>query len=472
MRYAAWPVAPAALDLSDSSGAGSFQSGAANSDPGRGRALDLAAFLFGVGAVTQTRVVGALALTELACAVLAPFLLVRGWRRLRQTRAPSLLVMGLLWLGSALLTDYVRESSSTDTVKGAFAILLLLATFVVAFALLAPDLRRVRWMALGFALSAVTSIFFFRSQALLGGAAVSGVGPEELMSFKTVFAYVWLWVLLAFVVFADARWPRTTALVVLGSAFYFLLGGARNLFLVAGLAGAAMLVSHSLPNLARWVRRNQLAGVLAAVVGLWTASSLYGAVAERGWMGEAEKAKYEAQSRSELGLLRGRAEFVGSLAAIDDSPLLGHGSWARDRKGYALRVAEASGHGGEDFRRRALAIAAGTALIPCHSHLWQAWVWHGLAGGLFWLLVASLIVAYLRRALAALRPIRGYSLLLLLAAGWDLLFSPLSQRPRWAVVLCICLLGLAYARRRSSPHGSEEVELSDWDGTWSLEAET
>lgn len=433
--------------------------------------MDLAAFLFGLGAVTQTRVIGALALTELACAVLAPFLLLRHGRRLRQTHATTILAFGLLWLGSAVLTDFYREVAPNDMAKGVFAIVLLLTTFVGAFAILAPDLTRVRWMALGFALSAVISIFVFRSQALLGGAEARGVAPEELMTFKTVFAGVLLWGLLGFVALFDARCPRATALVVLVSAFGFLLGGARSLFLIAGLAGAGMAVSESLPNLAGFIRRNPLVATVVVAGSIWAVGALYGEVAERGWMGPAEKAKYETQSSSELGLLGGRAEFLGSLAAVADSPLLGHGTWARDRKGYGFRLAGVSGGGRQDLRQRAARIAAGTELIPCHSHLWQGWVWHGLAGGLFWMVAAGFIVSYLRRALGVLRPIRGYALLQMLFAGWDILFSPFSARPRWAIVFCICVLGLAYVRRRGASASGEEARAQDWDGTWELEPE-
>lgn len=232
-----------------------------------------------------------------------------------------------------------------------------------------------------------------------------------------------------------------------------------------------MAVSHSLPNLARFVRQNQFATVVAGLVALGAVSGLYGEVAERGWMGAEEKAKYEAQSSSEIGLLGGRAEFLGSLAAIADSPLIGHGSWARDRKGYGFRLVAATGGGRGEVRLRAASIAAGTALIPCHSHLWQGWVWHGLLGGLFWVVVAAMMLAYLRRALGLVRPIRGYALLLMLTSSWALLFSPFSSRPRWAVVFCLCALSLGYLRRQGVQAGIEEGRVEDWDGTWPTHTE-
>ncbi len=437
----------------------------------RSRAMDLAAFLFGLGAVTQTRVIGALALTEIVLAVLAPVLLMRQWRRLRQTHAITILALGLLWLASALLTDYYREVAPNDMIKGSFAIVLLLTTFIGAFAILAPDLRRVRWMALGFAVSAVISVFVFRSQALLGRAQASGVEPEALINFKTVYAYVLFWVLLGFVALCDERWPRVTAGVVLASAFAFLLGGLRSIFLVVGLSGAAMAVGQSLPSLARFARQSQIATGIAAAIAIWGASSLYGAVVERGWMGAEEQVKYESQSRSELGLLAGRAEFLSSLAAVADSPLLGHGSWARDRKGYGFRLVTATGGGRRDILLRAASISAGTALIPCHSHLLQGWVWHGLAGGLFWMVVGGIVVIYVRRALGVLRPVRGYALLLMLMAGWDILFSPFAFRPRWAVVFCICVLSLAHLRRIAANERAGGRRGGAWDGTWEQGAE-
>jgi len=80
--------------------------------------------------------------------------------------------------------------------------------------------------------------------------------------------------------------------------------------------------------------------------------------------------------------------------------------------------------------------------------------------------VAAIVVAYLRRALGLLRPVQGYSLLLMLMATWDILFSPFSLRPRWAVVICICVLSLGYLRRRGAPADGEAAGAGDWDGTW------
>jgi len=82
-----------------------------------------------------------------------------------------------------------------------------------------------------------------------------------------------------------------------------------------------------------------------------------------------------------------------------------------------------------------------------------------------------LIVTFLRRALGVLRPIRGYALLLILPAAWDVLFSPFALRPRWAVVFCICVFSLAHLRRRAASPDPDQGQVGDWDGTWEMETD-
>ena len=57
----------------------------------------------------------------------------------------------------------------------------------------------------------------------------------------------------------------------------------------------------------------------------------YEHMAIRGLLGENARQIYEQQARGDLGLLiGGRSEILVSIRAIMDSPIIGHGSWAKD----------------------------------------------------------------------------------------------------------------------------------------------
>ncbi len=93
-------------------------------------------FLYGLGAITQIRIIGAMGITELACLVASPFVLIKIWPKIREAGAEKLLLFLMLWFFSAVLTDYYRDSSTNNALRGIFAQVFLLADFVIAFALL------------------------------------------------------------------------------------------------------------------------------------------------------------------------------------------------------------------------------------------------------------------------------------------------------------------------------------------------
>ena len=114
-----------------------------------------------------------------------------------------------------------------------------------------------------------------------------------------------------------------------------------------------------------------------------------------------------------------------STRAIADSPIIGHGSWAKDVYYVAIlrdilesNGFKATGESDED-------------LIPSHSHLLGAWVELGLLGGLFWIIV--LIIATLAFYSCIRKPRIPATLVgfVLVSLIWDVLFSPFANSQRF-----------------------------------------
>ncbi len=432
-----------------------------------GKAKSQLAFCFGLGSITQTRVVGALALTELVCIFIAPFVLARLWPRMKRTRVRSMLIFMGLWLVSALLTDLMfRKTDVYDLLRGCAAIPFLGAMLVCAYGLLHDDLMRVRWLALGVALSSIMAIFVFQPQALYGRALTYNLELSEVINYKTYYVQVWSNCIRAVSALLYWRFPLLVVIAQLSVGVLNLFEGSRGAFLYTALAGIGSYSARFFYPTLRALQRNIVLTLLAASLIGWLAHAIYANAALSGWMGEAELSKYEMQSGSKIGLLAGRAEFIGALAAIKDSPIIGHGSWVRDWKGYKLRILEWLGAESELQSYYLVVRRKGTWYIPTHSHLWQAWVWHGFLGGLFWMACLVWMIKFLKHGVHLCRPLVAYNLMVTIGLIWALLFSPFTYRPAWGVLLTIIAVTLGEVdRRRNMLRGGLPCNINaPWDG--------
>jgi O-antigen ligase len=158
-------------------------------------------------------------------------------------------------------------------------------------------------------------------------------------------------------------------------------------------------------------------------------------LAERGILGEEARSKYEWQSMGDYGvLLGGRSEVLSSVIAIKDSPLLGHGSWAKNCKYTDILM---------EIKRR-LGYVPGAenddCLIPAHSIILGAWVEAGVLGVILWLWVSFLtvktLIAVFQKStkLATLVIFFGFLLL------WDLAFSPYGAERRFITTFFVVVL--------------------------------
>jgi len=172
---------------------------------------------------------------------------------------------------------------------------------------------------------------------------------------------------------------------------------------------------------------------------------LYGLAASSGFFGEIEQQKYESQSSGEFGLLLGgRNEFLASSQAIFDSPLIGHGSWAKDQRYVELMQSRLEQLGYEVIGVRE------SDQIPSHSYLLGSWVEAGILGALLWIWVLCLVYRSFRAIyLSPLRPAPWviFSALLL---SWNVLFSPFGADQRLFAAYQIALIMLAL-RATSEP---------------------
>jgi len=198
-------------------------------------------------------------------------------------------------------------------------------------------------------------------------------------------------------------------------------------------------------------------GVTLAVVFAAVLSAAYGWAASGGLLGEDQQLRYERQASGEWGvLIGGRTNLVGSVIAISDSPLIGHGSRPSDEE-YSERtrvVLEANGYDVTYLDTTASAILG-------HGALLGAWVAAGILGVLFWLVLLRVVARALLVAHNLPPLIQPLVAFVGLQIGWDAAFSGFGGLGKLSLPITLIFLIVMTneatgvpSRRRASPRRS------------------
>ncbi|WP_284124054.1 hypothetical protein [Parerythrobacter aestuarii] len=386
------------------------------------------AFLYPLSQLAVFNIVGQLYLMDLlALPLLATFLtLPDAMERLRRI-VPVLTLIGV-WLLGQVITDLVRETSPGDFLRGWAKIVF----FALQLATLWLWLPRRRAYFAAFAIG-------------LGVAAMYSV-PPEFVGYEWKFGYdrALIYITLGGLFFLSLALPRLLYLapvVLLVLSFFLLLQSARSAFGVLFIAAVVVAAALVFSQFIRWRQRLSaglfaglfLGGILVAT----GATTIYGAAVENGLLGREALVKYRDQTSGEVPLLLGgRTESLVATQAIIDSPVIGHGSWARDARYVALHHAIKVRLGLPIFD----AEQGKRDLIPTHSHLFGAWVEAGIAGGIFWLWTLSIPIFalfYLLKRQELLAPLVAYCAVAML---WSVLFNPFGSTERFFVAFQLALL--------------------------------
>lgn len=395
--------------------------------------LDVLAIALPAVSFLQITIIGRLVVTEILLLAALPWL----WRASDRPRLPRwFIAVWAGWLLSQVVTDMVVGSAFTDFARGWAGIVFTLTNFAgILFIVSTP--MRARLFAIGLA---------------LGGFAAFLFAPDPLVAIDP-----WKWGLavpVGLVVVAGVSGRTGDRLPWLSMAGLVAFGGLNMLLGYRSLGGVSLLAAGYLALYTVVSRRPSAAhqSTLRAVLGLAFVAAaglavlgVYSVAASQGWLGPDARAKYVNQAGPFGTILGGRPEALVSTQAIVDSPVLGHGSWAKDPY-YAKLLAE---------RQKALGYEVtpeyvGTDLIPTHSHLLGAWVWAGFLGAVFWFAVAAVaiwLLANLYSLQVEVAPLLVFSAILLL---WDIAFSPYGFLARVTAPygLVLCLLGLRQLRER------------------------
>ena len=418
--------------------------------PGRaskgGGLLDCFVFAVPCAMFVEITVVGRLFAPEFMLLAVLPFLLTDRGRALSAPLPRTLIYLGLLWLVSQVATDLIRETPFRDLARGWAKITLTLLNFVALYLLLHDNRRR---------------IVLFASGLVLGGILIYLFNPGEFsVRHPWKFGYG-VPVTLALVLVAQGAFernnPRIVSAVLFFAAGLNLVMGSRSFAGICFLTGVYLLLqsrrSRGRPRIS-FLRLVGLGVVfLVATIGF---VELYGYAAQTGALGAEAQAKYQTQVSRRFGLLLGgRTEVVVALHAIADSPLIGHGSWARDKE-YASLLLELQGYG-----PTARQMALGSAVIPSHSYIFGAWMQGGLLGAVFWGWVMLLIARVLASQYQIREQLAPLIIFVCFVLLWDVLFSPFGALGRLYATYYTVVAMFAMESARAAIHqGVQAAETS------------
>lgn len=362
------------------------------------------------------------------------YLLGSLWRVRMTTLERRMFLFAAMWSTAQLLSDLYNQTPVLISLKGVLAPLVLVATVLGLGVYFRTDITRMPSFLLGVTSGAVISLavagsaYFSDNEWKWGiGAVVLGLFTIHYSFFLRRKSLAWLFIgLSAFLLvslYFDAR--SLAFLPLLAGVLYakFRSGGGEGLRRVFG---------------GQWGLLWLLPVVLVAAIALNAAAT---AVFSSGYVlsrsTPTEASKYQGQTQGRYGvLLGGRPEALVSAQAFLDSPWLGHGSWAIDPGQYQAKLAELRQDLGYSQSHTT------SPLIPTHSYLMGALVWSGVIGGLFWVVVLSMVFKQFI-AVAARLPLYFY--VGVVGFTWDVLFSPFGASARWGTAVFLAAF-LAYSR--------------------------
>lgn len=411
-------------------------------------------FLLGIFLFVRVQLVGVLTVSEISLIALIPFIGARALLfAFTNPYIKRIIGFWALYFVGLILSDLVRNTPIEDLQRGWAKVGILGLNIILLSYLTQLKTRPITYFLWGFALSSLFNDFLIYPTY---SDAVGRMSFGELWKMSTGHA---LTILIGLLLSTGllGRSLMTKGLIFIGLGIAHMLLNARSL---GGITLITGLLAFTPPLYFANLNPNQVYNprlIITLLAGLSAIYFFYTFGASAGYFGELAKAKYIEQTGSDTNLiLGGRTESVASLTAISDSPLLGHGSWAKNQQ-YILLYLKAqrvdrSSYQGQELLRQ--------GYIPTHSHLLGAWVEAGILGFLFWLVALVSIFKGIIYCLSNFKlQNRQLYLFIFVTLIWDIIFSPFGLERRLTnpifILLSLSLLSdynLLSAQRKKFIH--------------------
>lgn len=413
-------------------------------------------FLLGLLSTYRVNLIGKIGISEIFVFLAAPIIFFQDLYNLRRERFLPYVYLALLVCLGDVLSGLINHSPPFDILRGFASPYAIFAGIVVMHRLLRKDLRNLKWLALGFGLSLLLAMFLSRGDLSMFVAE----GTENDYKAGVLRMYM----LVPLICCPIAGWyykiPFFYSVAAPFSLAAFLFatsssGRSTGLCLLA-TAGLAFMGRKSIKGL-RFIKQHFILFSLLVILGGFVTKQVYQHLAKQGTLGEEARKKYlyqTAEGESTLRLLMGgRSGFFASFYAIVDRPIVGYGPWALDPDGYYNLKYLAKFGSPVEYQAFLDGVAKrGYAFIPGHTHITVFWLWYGIFGALFWIVVIGLWINVLRKYIMAIPGWYGYICVWMPSFFWAVFFSPFTERMQISALITVSLfMKAAYLQRLPVP---------------------
>lgn len=421
-------------------------------------------FLLGVFSATQIRLVGSIGISELLVYVLAPFVFMRDYQKLKHDKFMPILFLAMSAMVGCVIACWYNNSPLSAALRGFATAYSVFAIPVVLHGLLRNNIMGFRWMLLGMAISGIITIFAFYNAAEL--AKSTGMAADTTSDLRSGELF-WLSHFGAWPILPVQGWYLATPMpyaiiapLIMTGYTIIVSSSGRSALLTALLASVLLLVGGKRRCRLLALQKNFVFVGIISVVVLGVVASLYKYAGKAGLLNKQAQQKYESQMKNETKgfsplrmIMAGRLEFFVGLYECLQSPIVGYGPWAIDKDGVYEDFLRKYGNP-EDYANYAkhqqylakVYQARRYVLIGGHSHILQFWLSYGILGLPYWLYVIYLIIQFFRRYLSVCPQFYGFFVLFSASFFWDVFFSPFAARMGFGLFITMLLLVRAMAR--------------------------
>ncbi len=411
---------------------------------------DILVFFYGLFSEFSFRLFGIIYISELISFLFFPIAIIYTLKSTNKAYS-IFIILFILWLLFIPISDLYNNSNFNDSLKGFFGVLPFFSTSIFAYYFLNKNIRFIIPFIYGYSISLILSLFlgvntFFNEVLFYQGG--------DQLSNLSFFNKIIIWCLsslisLAFAILIFKKHPFLFLLLQFVFSIYALLNGSRSIFLINFLTFITALFYQFKSNFKLKYfsyRGIKFMAIFLLFVSFFISVKLYDFLAQNNLLDESEVSKYEMQKNTDLGLLAGRGEFVASYLAIMDSPFLGHGSYAKDHKGYGYTAGILTGN--EQILNGTGSYVIGESLIPTHSHLWFGWVNYGIIGAFIWIyIIFSVCIKYITNFIFSDHISIVFNVYAIFSLTWSILFSPFSERTYLGFIIVYFILTM----KKSTP---------------------
>lgn len=406
---------------------------------------DILCLLIPITQALKVQFLGVIPGSEFLALLLFPFCVAMHRDRIWKNKMKALLALIACWFSAQLLTDIYRRTELIDMTKGLAAIGVFGVDLILLSVLLNTNQRRLITFGIGTIIGTSLTIYLAPNHSPI---------PDADFNINWKFGYTFVFtpivMLLGCYFYGKRRYGVALGLAVSAAAVN-LFFNARSSALIAILSGVIILPllgSKSLRPVKRgpvtsstYGRGTRIIRILllvgCAAVTAAAANWVYSYSASSGLLGEEAQSKYEQQSRGKYGVLvGGRPEVLIEGQVVGDSPIIGHGSYAKDAK-YAVMLNDILVDTGYNKEGGPI---DDSDRIPVHSYVMQTWIWAGLFGVLFWFYAFWITIRALFELSTSNLKFLPFYALQIMSFLWAIIFSPFGEDCRMSAAYMLAVI--------------------------------